>query len=102
MLGALSACQQGAQQPNAEQPKAVRAFAPDNPVLAFVTSAQAGQSGMVTDPQLGQLQVTFIEEYPAASGEVCRRYSVETAQGESKVGAACYNGVSWELAPLLP
>jgi hypothetical protein len=102
MLGALSACQPAARQPQAEPLNAVRGPGPDNPVLAFVTSAQAGQSGMVTDPQSGPLQVTFIEEYPAASGEICRRYSVETAQGESKVGAACYNGVAWELAPLLP
>jgi hypothetical protein len=97
MLSTLSACQ-----PPAKQLSAVREPAPDNPVLAFVISAQAGQSGVMTDPQIGQLRVTFIEEYAAASGEVCRRYSVETAQEETKVGAACYNGVSWELAPLLP
>src|SRR5262245_34426971 len=99
IAAALAACQPAAK----PQPQPVSApAAPTDPVLAFVTSAQAGQSGMVTDPRLGPVQVTFIEEYPAASGEICRRYAVLTAQGRSRAGAACYNGVSWELAPLIP
>ena len=101
--GLLIAVALGACQPVAKPPaRAVSAPAPADPVLAFVTSAQPGQSGVVADSRLGQVQVTFLEEYPAASGEICRRYSVLTAQGQSKAGAACYNGVSWELAPLIP
>lgn len=97
MLAALSACQ-----PAAKQPHVVAAPAPADPVLAFVTAARPGQSSLVNDPKLGQVRVTFIEEYPAASGEICRRYSLVTGQGQSKAGAACYNGTSWELAPLIP
>jgi hypothetical protein len=97
MLGLLSACQ-----PSAKPPRVMSAPAPASPLLDFVTSAQVGQSGMVTDPQMGDVGVTVIEEYPAASGEICRRYSVETAQRQSRAGAACYNGISWELAPLIP
>jgi hypothetical protein len=102
LVGALISVALAACQPVAKQPRTVSTPAPVDPVLAFVTSAQAGQSGVVADPQLGEVRVTFIEEYPAASGEICRRYSVQTAQRQSKAGAACYNGASWELAPLIP
>jgi len=96
-LGVLSGCQ-----PPAKQPRVMSAPAPASPLLDFVTSAQVGQFGMVTDPVMGDVQVTVVEEYPAASGEICRRYSVEMAQGQSRAGAACYNGTRWELAPLIP
>jgi hypothetical protein len=98
LLAALSACAPTAKQPRTASTPA----APADPVAAFVTSAQPGQSSVVADRQLGQVRVTFIEEYAAASGEICRRYSLDTAQGPSKIGAACYNGTAWELAPLMP
>jgi hypothetical protein len=97
LAATLSACQQ----PPAKPTHTVSAPAPDDPVLAFVTTAKSGQSAVVADRTLGQVRVTFIEEYPAASGEICRRYALQTAQGQ-KTGAACYNGTSWELAPLIP
>ncbi len=97
MLGALSACQTAAQ-----PPRTVSNPAPSNPLLDFVTSAEIGQSGAIVDAQMGDVRVTVLEEYPAASGEICRRYSVEPAEGVSRAGVACYNGARWELAPLLP
>ncbi len=71
---------------------------------AFVTTAQPGQSEVVNDPQLGQARVTVLKEYPAASGEYCRRFSVETAShpGVLQIGVTCYNGVNWELLNLHP
>jgi hypothetical protein len=48
--------------------------------------------------------VTVLKEYPAANGEYCRRFGVETGAhpGQMQIGVTCYDGVSWGLVTLQP
>jgi hypothetical protein len=97
----IAGCQQAAPKP-AAAPQA--APAPQSQLDAFVTTAQPGEALVIDDPQLGQARVTVLKEYPAASGEYCRRFSVELAShpGQTKLGVTCYNGVNWAPVTLEP
>jgi hypothetical protein len=83
-------------------PKAVSAA--QTPLQSFVTTAQPGQSEVLNITQLGQARVTVLKEYPAANGEYCRRFGVETGAhpGQMQIGVTCYDGVSWGLVTLQP
>jgi hypothetical protein len=95
----IAACQQV---PKTAKPAA--SPAPQSPLQAFVTTAQPGQSEIFDDPQLGQVRATVIKEYPAASGEYCRRFGLETPDhpGQMQIGITCYDGVRWGLVKLQP
>jgi hypothetical protein len=90
----LAGCQQAAQSARSSAGKP----APQSPVQTFVTTAQPGQSAVLSDPKLGQVRVTVLKQYAAASGEYCRRYGVEAADqpGQFRVGITCYDGVAWD------
>lgn len=96
---ALSGCHAA---PTAAASAPAAAVAPQSPIEAFVTSAQPGQSTVLSDPKLGQVRVTVLKQYAAANGEYCRRFGVETAgsPGQVLVGVTCYDGTAWDPVSL--
>ncbi|WP_395022692.1 DVU3141 family protein [Dongia sp.] len=98
----IAACQQAPKPPAAATP--VAAPPPMSPLQAFVTTAEPGQSQIVDDAQMGQVRATVLKEYPAASGEYCRRFGLEIPDrpGQMQIGITCYDGVSWGLVKLQP
>lgn len=99
----IAACQQPSKTAKPEA-SPTAAPAPQSPLQAFVTTAQPGQSEIINDPQLGQVRATVLKEYPAASGEYCRRFGLEVPDhpGQMQIGITCYDGVNWGLVKLQP
>jgi len=84
----VSACAVPASQPPASPP---------NPVLAFVATAQIGQSATITLPNSGGTVNVLVEsQYFAASGGPCRHYQIDGAEA-----LACQDGGSWQTIPPL-
>jgi hypothetical protein len=74
---------------------------PADPVLAYVATAQIGQSAVVDDPaQGGNLIVVIDTQYNSAAGQVCRSYATTSSSLQSQ-HLACANGTEWQMVPPL-
>jgi hypothetical protein len=74
---------------------------PADPVLAFVSGATVGQSGVVNDPAGGGSETVVVNtEYNAASGEICKTYGTTGSTGQVR-HLACGIGAGWHNVPPL-
>jgi len=76
--------------------------APADPVLAFLAQAHPGQAVVIQSATYGgPVSVTINREYNAASGDICKSYSLVRPNGGSSQQLACGDGSNWFYAPPL-
>ena len=76
--------------------------APADPVLAFLAQAHPGQAVVIQSATYGgPVSVTIDREYNAASGDICKSYSLVRPNGGSSQQLACGDGSNWFYAPPL-
>jgi hypothetical protein len=76
--------------------------APADSVLAFLAQAHPGQAAVIQSATYGgPVSVTINREYNAASGNICKSYSLVRPNGTAGQQLACGNGGNWFYAPPL-
>jgi hypothetical protein len=76
--------------------------APADPVLAFLAQAHPGQAAVIQSATYGgPVSVTINREYNAASGDICKSYSLVRPNGTAGQQLACGDGSNWSYVPPL-
>ena len=82
--------------PAADRP----ASRPDDPVLAFVSTAAPGQATRLEEPGRGPVEIRLEREYFSADAIVCRRFTLFRGP-DIQTRVACRSAAGWQLDPVL-